>query len=79
MEIKSSLDTPSLDTPSLETPSLETLGLETQRGADGDRQAKSEKRAYSAPELIQWGTIFDLTGNILNGTQDGFFSGTEPT
>lgn len=37
------------------------------------------KRAYVTPELIQWGTILDLTQGGLNGIEDGDFSGTQPT
>ena len=37
------------------------------------------KRVYSSPELTSWGSIVELTKGPINGTIDGFFSGTGGT
>lgn len=31
---------------------------------------------YQPPRLVTWGTLTTLTQGPLNGTEDGFFSGT---
>ena len=38
--------------------------------------AQDRRREYQAPELLEWGGILDLTQGPINGTQDGFLSGT---
>lgn len=37
------------------------------------------KKAYRPPRLVEWGTLSDLTQGPINGTVDGFFSGSGGT
>ncbi len=36
------------------------------------------KKAYRGPELLEWGSVLDLTQGGMAGGEDGDFSGTNP-
>jgi hypothetical protein len=36
----------------------------------------TEKKPYSAPEMVCWGTLESLTLGLIGGTVDGNFSGS---
>ncbi|MCH9647212.1 MAG: hypothetical protein K0U98_03170 [Deltaproteobacteria bacterium] len=44
--------------------------------SDSLTSSAGARKAYKAPELVEWGDILDLTQGTFNGTQDGFLSGT---
>lgn len=42
------------------------------------REISSSKKVYREPELVEWGSIMDLTRGGMAGGEDGDFTGTNP-
>ena len=47
----------------------------TERAVGPFKSAPRRKKSYRSPELVEWGSILDLTQGIKGGFEDGLFMG----
>ncbi len=52
--------------------------MNNDRRTPGPETPRPAKKVYRAPEIIEWGSVVDLTNTFLNGLIDPTFGGSVP-